>query len=60
MVSRGKFVIHSRAVPPLTAGDYVLQGTQTIDAGGNRLRAPLIETQPLEAWAAHVPGARCG
>ena len=36
MVSRGKFVIHSRAVPPLTAGDYVLQGTQTIDAGGNR------------------------
>jgi hypothetical protein len=36
MVSRGKFVIHSRAVPPLTAGDYVLQGTQTVDAGGNR------------------------
>lgn len=36
MVSRGKFIIHSRAEPPLTAGDYVLQGTQTIDAGGNR------------------------
>ena len=36
MVSRGKFIIHSRAEPPLTAGDYVLQGTQSIDAGGNR------------------------
>jgi hypothetical protein len=40
MVSRGKFVLHSRAVPPLTAGDYVLAGTQTIDAGGNRPTAP--------------------
>jgi len=36
MVSRGKFIIHSRAEPPLTAGDYVLQGTQSIDAGGDR------------------------
>jgi hypothetical protein len=36
MVSRGKFVIHSRAVPPLVAGDYVLEGTQAIDAGGSR------------------------
>jgi hypothetical protein len=36
MVSRGKFVIHSRAVPPLVAGDYVLEGTQAIDAGGSK------------------------
>jgi hypothetical protein len=36
MVSRGKFVLHSRAVPPLTAGDYVISGTQSIDAGGAR------------------------
>lgn len=40
MVSRGKFVLHSRAVPPLTAGDYLLQGTQTITAGGSRPTAP--------------------
>lgn len=40
MVSRGKFVLHSRAVPPLTAGDYVLAGTQSINAGGNRPTAP--------------------
>ena len=43
MVSRGKFVLHSRAVPPLTAGDYVLQGNQTITAGGSR------PTEPYEA-----------
>ena len=30
MVSRGKFVLHSRAVPPLTAGDYVLEADQKI------------------------------
>jgi hypothetical protein len=40
MVSRGKFVLHSRAVPPLTAGDYVFRGTQTISAGGSRPTAP--------------------
>jgi len=40
MVSRGKFVLHSRAVPPLTAGDYVLQGTQTLTTDGNRPTAP--------------------
>ena len=40
MVSRGKFVLHSRAVPPLTAGDYVLAGMQAIDAGGKRPTAP--------------------
>ena len=39
MVSRGKFVLHSRAVPPLTAGDYVFRGTQTI-SGGSRPTAP--------------------
>jgi hypothetical protein len=33
MVARGKFVLHSRAVPPLTAGDYVLTGDQSITAG---------------------------
>lgn len=36
MVQPGKFVLHSRAVPPLTAGDYVLVGNQSIDAGGVR------------------------
>jgi len=36
MVSPGKFVLHSRAVPPLTAGDYVLQGKQTITSSGSR------------------------
>jgi hypothetical protein len=40
MVSRGKFVLHSRAVPPLTAGDYLLQGTQTLTTGGSRPTAP--------------------
>jgi hypothetical protein len=36
MVQPGKFVLHSRAVPPLPAGDYVLIGNQSIDAGGAR------------------------
>ena len=40
MVSRGKFVLHSRAVPPLVAGDYALQATQQITAGGPRPTAP--------------------
>lgn len=40
MASLRKFVLHSRAVPPLTAGDYVLQGTQTITAGDSRPTAP--------------------
>ena len=40
MVSRGKFVLHSRAVPPLTAGDYIFRGTQTISGGGSRPTAP--------------------
>lgn len=30
MVSRGHFVLHSRVVPPLTAGDYIFQGDQSI------------------------------
>lgn len=40
MVSRGKFVLHSRAVPPLVAGDYALQATQQITAGGPRPTTP--------------------
>ncbi len=40
MVSRGKFVLHSRAVPPLTAGDYIFHGTQTISGGGSRPTEP--------------------
>lgn len=36
MVQPGKFVLHSRAVPPLPAGDYVLIGNQSIEAGGAR------------------------
>jgi hypothetical protein len=40
MVSRGKFVLHSRAVPPLTAGDYIFRGTQTISGGGSRPTEP--------------------
>lgn len=30
MVSKSHFVLHSRAVPPLTAGDYVLEADQKI------------------------------
>ena len=30
MVSKGHFILHSRAVPPLGAGDYVLEGEQKI------------------------------
>jgi hypothetical protein len=33
MPAPGTFVLHSRAVPPLPAGDYTLQGTQEV-AGG--------------------------
>jgi hypothetical protein len=33
MPSPGHFVLHSRAVPPLSAGDYTLHGQQTV-AGG--------------------------
>ena len=33
MPKLGEFVLHSRAVPPLTAGDYTLEG---IAAGGRR------------------------
>ncbi len=40
MVSRGKFVLHSRADPALTAGDYVLTGKQTIKGLGDRATAP--------------------
>jgi hypothetical protein len=31
--SRGQFILHARAVPPLKAGDYVFSGTQTISGG---------------------------
>lgn len=40
MPSRGHFVLHSRAVPPLAPGDYVLHGEQQV-AGG--------PTAPLDA-----------
>ena len=33
MPTPGHFVLHSRAEPPLAAGDYVLRGTQQV-AGG--------------------------
>lgn len=47
MVSKSHFILHSRAVPPLTAGDYTLDGTQRIDdhAGGN---------YPTETYTAHL------
>jgi hypothetical protein len=47
MVSKGHFILHSRAVPPLTAGDYQLEGSQRIDdhAGGS---------YPTEAYIAHL------
>ena len=34
MVSKSHFVLHSRAVPPLTAGDYVLETDQKMSATG--------------------------
>ncbi len=47
MVSRGHFVLHSRVVPPLTAGDYVLEGQQRIvDPDGG--------TFPTEPYGGHV------
>src|SRR5215475_2486190 len=47
MVSKSHFVLHSRAVPPLTAGDYRLEGSQRIEdgEGGN---------YPTEAYTAHI------
>jgi hypothetical protein len=47
MVSRGHFVLHSRVVPPLTAGDYVFQGDQRIvDPDGGSF--------PTEPYRGHV------
>jgi hypothetical protein len=48
MVSKSHFVLHSRAVPPLTAGDYVLEADQKIsdphpDAG---VKSSSFPTQP--------------
>ena len=34
MPTPGRFILHAKAQPPLTAGDYELQGTQTV-AGGS-------------------------
>jgi hypothetical protein len=42
MPKRGHFILHSRAVPPLGAGDYRLEGTQEV-AGG-----------PTEPYTGHV------
>lgn len=42
MPTPGHFILHSRAVPPLGAGDYTLQGTQEV-AGG-----------PTEPYTGHV------
>lgn len=42
MPTRGHFILHSRAVPPLGAGDYTLHGNQEV-AGG-----------PTEPYTAHV------
>jgi hypothetical protein len=47
MVSKGHFVLHSRAVPPLTAGDYVLEGDQRIDDGASG-------SYPTEPYRGHV------
>jgi hypothetical protein len=33
MITPGHFVLHSRALPPLPAGDYVLRGDQALAAG---------------------------
>ena len=48
MPTPGHFVLHSRAEPPLAAGDYVLRGTQQV-AGGptapiRRARADYVAT----------------
>lgn len=42
MPSPGHFILHSSAIPPLTAGDYTLQGTQDV-AGG-----------PTEPYTGHL------
>src|SRR3712207_5066616 len=47
MVSRGHFVLHSRAVPPLGAGDYVLEGEQQIPDGRGGMH-------PTEPYRGHL------
>lgn len=47
MVSKSHFVLHSRAVPPLTAGDYVLEGKQRIDD-------PDGTSYPTETYRGHI------
>ncbi len=47
MVSKSHFVLHSRVVPPLTAGDYVLEGKQRVDD-------PDGASYPTEPYGGHL------
>jgi hypothetical protein len=47
MVSKGHFVLHSRAKPPLGAGDYVLEGEQRVPDGDGGL-------YPTETYQGHL------
>lgn len=60
----GFFVLHSRAVPPLTAGDYTLEGTQHVPGAGNdtetyrghvRLTSPRFRMPPDQILSTYPP-----
>jgi hypothetical protein len=62
MPSPGHFVLHSRMVPPLGAGDYVLHGTQQVAGGltapydGNvRVTSPRYRMPPDQIMSAYPP-----
>jgi hypothetical protein len=62
MPKPGFFILHSSAIPPLTAGDYTLQGTQEIAAGATdpylghlRVTSPRFRLPPDQILSSFPP-----
>src|SRR5215475_2573721 len=62
MPQPGFFVVHSRAVPPLTAGDYTLTGNQTVTGGSTapyeghvRVNSPRYRMPPDQILSTFPP-----
>ena len=62
MPQPGYFVVHSRAVPPLTAGDYTLTGNQTVTGGATapyeghvRVNSPRYRMPPDQILSTFPP-----
>ncbi|HET6159917.1 MAG TPA: hypothetical protein VFE34_16345 [Dongiaceae bacterium] len=54
MVSKSHFVLHSRVVPPLTAGDYVLEADQKITDATPDQAANSAASFPTEPYRGHL------